>query len=316
MIVTVTPNPSLDRTFEVDRLDRGAVLRSVAVRTDPGGKGINVARALVANGHPARAVLPLGGHDGEQLRDDVAGLGIDLVAVALAAPTRTNVSVVEPDGTVTKINAPGPRVQAAEVAALRDAVAGAVTHASWVAGCGSLPPGAPDDFYAELVRVAHAAGALAAVDASGTPLEAALAADPDLVKPNAEELAAIVGAPVHTLGDVVDGAQALRRRGARTVVVSLGADGAVLVDGEGAWHATTPRIVVRSAVGAGDSLVAGLLAADGRGPETLRTGVAYGSAAARLPGTQLPGPADLDLDAVEIHDLDLDRPLTEPGGIR
>lgn len=326
MIVTLTPNPSLDRSLEVEQLHRGAVHRATSVRVDPGGKGINVALALAANGVPTRAVVPAGGHEGDHLLDTLAALDLDVVAVPTRGGVRTNISVVEPDGAVTKINAPGHPFSRVETDALVEAVVAAAAGATWVAGCGSLPPGTDDGFYADLVRRGHQAGARVAIDASGTALTDAVAAGPDLVKPNADELAEAVGRSLLTLGDVLDAAGELRDRGARTVVVSLGADGAVLATADGAWQATTRPITPRSAVGAGDSLVAGLLAAsagggtelspDGLGPEALRHGVAYGTAAALLPGTQVPGPHDLDLAGVDVRLADPDRPLREPGGTR
>jgi 1-phosphofructokinase len=141
-------------------------------------------------------------------------------------------------------------------------------------------------------------------------------AGPDLIKPNVHELAELTGRPLRMLGDVLEAAHTVRDKGVTTVVVSLGADGAILVDPDGAWHASTAPVTVRSAVGAGDAMVAGLLAADGHGPEALRRGVAFGVAAARLPGTQFPRLEDLDLDAVTVGEVIPDRELTEPGGSR
>lgn len=319
MIVTVTPNPSLDRTLEVPSLHRGEVVRVSAARTDPGGKGANVTRALSRTGHASRAVAPVGGTSGEQWVRTAREAGLEVVAVPIATPLRTNLSLTEPDGTVTKVNEAGPHLTAVEVAALADAVAAAITDATWLATCGSLPPGAPDDLHAQLVAVARATGVRVAVDGSGSALAAAVDAGPDLIKPNVHELAELIGRPLHDLADVVAAADQVRARGVTTVVASLGADGAVLVDVDGAWHATTPPITVRSAVGAGDALVAGLLAAGGVGPDALRRGVASGAAAAQLPGTQFPADGGLDLGAVEIHPLDPDRArtrLTDPGGIR
>lgn len=316
MIVTVTPNPSLDRTLEVADLDRGAVVRAQTVRVDPGGKGINVSLALVATGHASRAVMPLGGHEGEQLGEAVRATGIAVTSVPIAEPVRMNISLVEPDGTVTKVNAPGPRLTPAQAKALIMAAVDTVDGAAWIAGCGSLPPGVPDSFYAELVAEARGAGVRVAVDSSGPPLAAAAAAAPDLIKPNVHELAELSGRRLRTLGDVLAAASELREQGVGTVVVSLGADGAVLASPAGAWHATTPPVHVRSAVGAGDALVAGLLAAGGDGPDALRTGVAYAVGAARLPGTQFPRPDDLDLDAVSVDAVEAARQLSEPGGIR
>jgi 1-phosphofructokinase len=316
MIVTVTPNPSLDRTLEIAALARGSVHRATTIRVDAGGKGINVARALRANGEAVRAVVPIGGHEGDHLVDALGDLGIDVVPVPISAVVRTNISLVEPDGTVTKVNAPGPQLSAEETAALTTATIGAIDGVSWVAGCGSLPPGAPDELYARLATAAHAAGARIAIDTSGPPLVAALCAEPDLIKPNADELADLVGRALTTVGEVLAAIREVRDRGARTVVVSLGADGALLVDDDGSWHATTPPVTPRSNVGAGDSLVAGLLAGGGRGPSALLTGVAYGTAAVQLPGTSVPGPDDLDLAAVTVAEADPDRSLTEPGGTR
>jgi 1-phosphofructokinase len=312
MIVTLTPNPSVDRTIEVEVLHRGAVLRARSSRVDPGGKGVNVSRALAANGRKTRAVLPGGGWEGEQLAALLAPADVPVVVVPVAEPVRANVSVVEPDGTVTKLNELGPRLSPEEVEALTVATVGAAADAEWLACTGSLPPGAPIDFYASVVERLGAASVKVAVDSSGAPLVAALEAGPDLVKPNREELAEATGLPVATLGDVVTAAEQLRARGARTVLASLGADGAVLVEAGRATygHARVER--PRSAVGAGDAMLAGFLAGGGSGPEALTEALAWGAAAASLPGSRMPTPDDLDHAAVSLADrIDPDRPLTE-----
>jgi 1-phosphofructokinase len=201
---------------------------------------------------------------------------------------------------VTKLNEPGPTLSAAEVEAVTAATVTAAAGADWVAASGSLPPGAPVDFYARLVERLRSAGVRVAVDSSGPPLAAALAARPDLVKPNREELAEVTGRRITTLGEAVAAAEQLRRRGPRTVLASLGADGALLVDRAGAVHgeASVPR--PRSAVGAGDALLAGFLAAGGSGPAALTEALAWGAAAAGLPGSRMPEPGDLDRAAVRL----------------
>lgn len=316
MIVTLTPNPSLDRTLELDRLVRGAVLRARETRVEAGGKGVNVARALLANGHAARAVLPVGGPEGDHLVALLEGLGLVIRSVPIAAPIRTNVSLVEPNATVTKINAPGPELIDDEPDALRKSTVASLDGATWVAACGSLPPGAPVDLYAALIRDVHDEEVSVAVDTSGAPLAAAITAAPDVIKPNAEELAAVVGRELDTFGDVVTAAGELRDRGVGRVLVSLGRDGAVLVDDAGAVHAETPPLIPRSNVGAGDATLAGFLAAGGRGAEALRSAVAWGAAAVGLPGTAMPGPEDVDITAVQVRDVDRDRRLNESGGER
>lgn len=309
MIVTVTPNPSLDRTLEVDELRRGEVVRAQADRSDPGGKGVNVSRALVANGHTSCAVLPLGGADGELLASLLQSLGIEVAAVPIADGIRSNVTVVEPDGTVTKLNAPGPQLSAAEVEALLERAVAVTDGAAWVVGSGSLAPGTPDDLYGRLASSVRAVGARVAVDTSGAALERVLAAGPDVLKPNEEELSEVTGVTPETLGDVVFAANDLRAKGVGTVLVSLGSRGAVLVDDAGALHAESEVIVPRSTVGAGDALLAGFLAAGGEGREALAEGVAWGAAACVLPGTAVPGPGDLQRELVRVHPVDPEQPL-------
>jgi 1-phosphofructokinase len=312
MIVTVTPNPSVDRTIEVDALVRGAVLRARASRVDAGGKGVNVARALAMNGNKACAVLPSGGWEGQQLAALLAPEGIEVIVVPVGGAVRANVSVVEPDGTVTKLNEPGPTLTAAELKAITEAAATAAAGADWVAVSGSLPPGVPADFYARLVGPLREVGTRVAVDTSGPALAAALPASPNVVKPNREELAEVTGRAVTTLGDAVEAATEVRRRGAGAVLASFGPDGALLVEAVGAVHGEAPVAAPRGAVGAGDALLAGFLAGGGSGSEALAEALAWGAAAASLPGSQMPRPDQLDRDAVRLSPaIDAGRILTE-----
>jgi 1-phosphofructokinase len=319
VIVTLTANPSVDRTIEVDRLDRGEVVRATGGRIDPGGKGVNVARALVANGTPARAVLPVGGAEGRQLVGLLAAVpGLDVVAVPVSGAVRANVTVVEPGGTTTKLNEAGPHLSPEEVEALEDAFVHAATGAEWAVLSGSLPPGVPADLYAELTARLHAIGVQVAVDSSGAALDHAVTAGPDLLKPNREELAAVAGLPVTDLGSAIDavvrvqqlaGPRAMVPDGglaldATAVLVSLGAAGALLVEGSGtagSVHAESEPIVPRSTVGAGDAALAGFLHAGGHGPAALIEAVAWGTAATGLPGSRPPGPDDIDRRTVHVH---------------
>ena len=284
----------------------------------------------------------------------VAADGLRVRPVEIAGSARINTAVTEPDGTTTKLNEPGAGLDDDEIAAVeralieavsrRDGADGAVATGSagagsvidaeedadaaeagawadsapaahdWAILSGSLPPGAPVDWYARLVvRLRGAApGLRIAVDTSDAPLAALAAAmpaaAPDLIKPNGEELGQLAGLPAEramALEDgamrgeyepVVEAARVLVERGVATVMATLGAAGAVLVTAEGAWHAAAPKIHVLSTVGAGDSSVAGYVLADVRGgdaTERLRTAVSYGSAAAGLPGTALPTTSDL-----------------------
>ncbi|KZF05511.1 1-phosphofructokinase [Rhodococcus sp. EPR-157] len=319
MIVTLTANPSIDRTVMLDsEMVRGGVHRARGAASDPGGKGVNVARVLTASGVQAMAVLPAAEHD--PLLEALTAKGVRYCAVPTTALARTNITVSEPGGTTTKINEPGPELSRETRDALFAAIVDLGRDATWVVLSGSLPPGIPVDWYAELVTALRATPCKVAVDTSDAPL-LALAASfpasaPDLIKPNSEELAQLTGVDGGDLeraaaaGDpiaAVDASRILLARGIGAVLATLGSAGAVLVTAEGAWFATPPKIDAISTVGAGDSSLAGYILADIErcAPEDrIRRAVAYGTAATALPGTTLPTPDQAHPDSVSVRALD------------
>jgi 1-phosphofructokinase len=304
VIVTVTPNPSVDRTLAVSDLRRGAVLRCERNWHDASGKGVNVSLALLGNAHKTRAVLPAGGPDGARLLAMLQAEDLDYVSVPIRGEVRSNVSLLEPDGTVTKVNETGPTLSSDEVDALLRAALEAVNQGDWLAGCGSLSPGMSVDFYARLVDEGHRRGVRVGLDTSGLPMTKALPAHPDLVKPNAEELAEVTGMPVTSIGEAIAAARRLQDLGAGTVLASLGADGALLVEATRVIHGEAVVDKVKSAVGAGDSLFAGFLAAaGGAGEKALASGLGWAAAALRQPGTRMPTAADVSRSVVTIHDV-------------
>lgn len=290
MIVTLTPNPSIDRTMLVRKLLPGEVNRATSSRIDPGGKGVNVARALVRNGHPARAIVPLGGSSGELLASLLQEAEIPFDTVPIAGNTRTNTTIVDPAGVTTKVNEPGPDLSPEELERLVEAVD---ATSGPVVLCGSLPPGTDDSF---LTRMIARHPGRVVVDTSGAPLATAVAARPWLIKPNREELSELAGRELVTLRAVVDAARELVVGGVGVVVVSLGADGALWVDASIVHHARATVAEPRSTVGAGDCLLAGVLSAltTGFDPVTaLVRGVAWGAGAVALPGSAVPGPENI-----------------------
>ena len=314
MIVTLTPNPSIDRAVLIDALLRGEVHRARSSRIDPGGKGVNVSRALAAQGGSTTAVLPSGGPEGHLLEELLAAAGVDHAPVPVRGSVRMNISVLEPDGTTTKLNEPGPDLSPAEVEALLTATLDRAAGADWVVGCGSLPPGAPADLYAVLVSRVRERGGRVAIDSSGAPFSAAVAARPHLIKPNHEELAELVDHDLPTLGHVRDAARELVADGIEVVAVSLGGDGALLVTDGATAHARAAITAPLSTVGAGDCMLAGQLhgLSAGHDPaDALMTGVTWGAAAVTLPGSRVPTPDDLDGIRAELtREPDLDRDLT------
>lgn len=328
MIVTFTANPSLDRTVALPGpLERGEVQRAVSVSQEPGGKGVNVSRALVASGLESLAVLP--GGDSDPVLAGLRESGVPFASLSIHEPLRTNVALTEPGGVTTKINEPGPVMDPDQQEALIKLLLERSRGASWVVLAGSLPPGFPADYYATVASRLRAEGnstaPQVAVDSSGAPLAAALSSDPagdgsgkpDLLKPNAEELAELAAAAGFafpaTAGELeadpaaaAAAAAAVVSSGVGAVLATLGSKGAVLVTADGAWLATHPPVAAVSTVGAGDSALAGYLLAHGRGAapaDCLRQAVAHGAAAASLPGSTVPAVHQTTPDAVTITAL-------------
>ncbi|WP_172171093.1 1-phosphofructokinase family hexose kinase [Brevibacterium sp. CT2-23B] len=351
MILTLTANPSLDRTIEVPGpVLRGQVQRAVWAGQQPGGKGVNVSRAVAAADRDTLAVLP--GDIDDPVLTGLDAIGLAHRSVPTGTPLRSNITVTEPDGTTTKINEPGSPLSPQAQDELLDLVAEQAVGASWVVLAGSLPPGVDDDFYARAIKRIRQLDRppLIAVDTSGAPLAAALMASPDLIKPNAEELAELLNAAgllhasglrddsdprdaveslgtaeLHTIADRLESSPQLTARATstllnargprpRSILATLGAGGAVLAQPDAAWHAQHPPTDVVSTVGAGDSTLAGYLLGltGGREPDAaLARAVAYGAAAARLRGTGVPSPADTRTDAVTVTSLETSAaPLT------
>ncbi|MET9929574.1 MULTISPECIES: 1-phosphofructokinase family hexose kinase [unclassified Streptomyces] len=282
MIVTVTLNTALDLTYRVPALTPHASHRVTQVIERPGGKGLNVARVLAALGYETVATGFAGGATGAVLRDLLAATPVRDELVETAGATRRTVAVVDAaDGDTTQLNEPGPTVTPTEWEAFRARFAALLDGAEAVALCGSLPPGIHVGAYAELVRLARAAAVPVLLDTSGEPLRRGIAARPDLVKPNADELAQLTGArePRRATLDA-------RRRGAHAVVSSLGPEGLLAATPEGLWHATPPAPVKGNPTGAGDSAVAGLLSGlvDGAPwPDRLTRAVALSAATVLSP---------------------------------
>jgi 1-phosphofructokinase len=313
VILTLTPNPSIDRTVALDgELSRGQVHRVASVTSQAGGKGVNISRAAVSADIPSIAVVPAAKDDAFVL--ELLGAGIDCRPVQPAGDVRVNLTITEPDGTTTKLNSPGAAVLPLHLELMAQAVLVRASSADWSVLAGSLPAGAPTSFYAELVRRLREVGGRVAVDTSEGPLQALVDAlphsAPDLMKPNGEELASFTGGDADELESdpraTASAARQLIERGVGAVLATLGGNGAVLVTPEGAWHASPPPTTVVSTVGAGDSSLFGYLLGDIRGlpaPERLALAVAYGSAAAGLPGTTIPRPSQLRTELVGVTAL-------------
>ncbi|MFJ4081372.1 1-phosphofructokinase family hexose kinase [Streptomyces iakyrus] len=258
MILTVTLNTALDITYRVRSLRPHASHRVSEVTERPGGKGVNVARVLAALGHEVTVTGFTGGATGRVVQEKLAAVpGVVDALVPLSGATRRTVAVVdERTGDTTQLNEPGPTVTPTEWSAFQEAYESLLASASMVALCGSLPPGVPVGAYAGLIRTARSFGLPVLLDTSGEPLRRGVAARPDIIKPNADELAELTGSH-----DPLRATQDARRRGAGAVVASLGPEGLLAATREGRWRATPPTPTRGNPTGAGDAVVAGLLSA-------------------------------------------------------
>jgi len=291
MIITLTLNPAVDQTVWVPRLEVGAVNRARQAHLDPAGKGVNVSRMVHRLGWPTIAFGFLAGEVGEIVRQALSAEGVAQQFIPIAGQTRVNVTAVDDStGTATSIFCPGPAVEPDHLQQLDSVLQFWLQAGRVLVLAGSLPPGIPEDAYARYVRLAHGQGIRTILDASGEHLRLGVEARPYAIKPNIAEAEELLGRRLPDLEAVVAGARELAARGIAVVVISMGAQGAVCVEGGRAWRALPPVVKRQSTVGSGDSFVAGLAVALARseGVEAgLRLGTAAGAATAATPGTEL-----------------------------
>ncbi len=262
MFLCVSPNPAIDKRLTLPSLLRGQVNRACAVQGFPGGKAVHVAMVLQTLGAHPHWIGPCGGTSGEELKLGLSSLGIRATASATSQPTRTNLEILEADGTVTEILEPGSPLSSVEWEQFKNACSQTFAENSenkTVILSGSLPANAQPELYADLVARARTSGCKTLLDASGEPLRVALDAEPDFVKPNRDEAAEVLGAAINTISDACAAIHELLARGARSAALSLGSEGLLFCAGKAGPVLFAPVIALRprSTVGCGDSALAG-----------------------------------------------------------
>ena len=296
-IVTLTLNPAIDVACEAERVEPTHKIRTSGDTLEPGGGGINVSRVLQRLDAPTHAIFLAGGASGQLLDDLLDRAGLERTRIAIAGETRVSLTVVERStGLEFRFVPEGPQVSADELAACRAAIS-AIPFDYFVAS-GSLPRGAADDFYGEVLASVAAAGGRFVLDTSGAEFRAALARGGIfLVKPSRAELEDVAGRELRELGDLARAAADLVGRGsAEHVAVTLGEDGAMLVNRDGALYVPALPVEATSAVGAGDSFLGGMVKGVASGSsivDAFKLGVAGGTAAVLCPGTALCGTEDI-----------------------
>lgn len=298
MIITLTLNPAIDHTVVVDELAPGDTNRARETRTDIGGKGINVSRVLKELGSDSLAMGFVSGGLGRFIETTLNGMGIADDFIHTPGQTRTNITIVEKRRELTTtINEAGPITDPHYMTLLFNRLKKRLHPGDWLVIGGSVPPPLPPTVYAEIIEFAKSRGAITVLDADGEALAQGIGAKPYLVKPNRKELQRLLGRDPRKMETMLDAAERIRSVGINTVVISRGVEGSVAVGDAGEFQATPPTVQAVSAVGAGDSMVAGLVHILSRGgslEEALQLGTAAGTASALAPGTQLCGRDEVD----------------------
>ena len=314
-VLSIALNPALDHTIEVERLRQGEVNRAARMEAQVGGKGFNVASCLADFGIRTAVTGLLGSSNAAPFEALFRAKGIDDRCLRLDGSTRVNTKLVDrATGQTTDINLPGPaltpEVRLAMLGSLLACIEGAMGTVRWVVLAGSLPPDWPVDTYRLLARHVRHCGGQVVLDASGPALAAGLLAAPDLIKPNRAELAELTGHPLDDLDAVAAAARGLLAgsRGPGTVVVSMGGEGALFLDRDQALLARPPKVDLISTVGAGDAMVAGMVAARVAGlplAECARLATAFAAAKLARLGPHLPAPEAVRAIAATIRITEL-----------
>jgi 1-phosphofructokinase family hexose kinase len=288
LVVTLTINPAIDRNVTVDRLvfeDRAYILSS---NKSAGGRGINASCVLRSFGAETLAIATCGGKSGRLLQEYLTRCGFAFSLVRIRQEIRSNMTVADRQGLAVKLNEKGPVLTPAEIARLEKVVRGSLRGAKWLMLCGSLPPGVPADFYARLVRYSHKLNVPVLVDADGEALEAALEEKPTVVTPNQQEAERLLNRALITRSHFFEAVERIRGMGAQSIILSLGARGALAADTNGKIvDVAAPRVDALCPIGAGDALAAAFVWAQAEQHEfadSVRWGVAAGTASAKLPG--------------------------------
>ena len=292
MIVTVTMNPAIDKTVEVETFVHGGLNRVKHIVMDAGGKGINVSKTIKALGGDSIATGFLGGNNGNAIANMLADDEINAEFVMVGGETRINTKIAETDGKVTELNEAGPQVSEEELKTLEEQLLNYAKEGTWFVLSGSVPAGVSKTIYGDIIRKVHEKGAKVFLDADGELFTQSLAAKPDVIKPNRVELEKYIGAD-HSLTEeeLLNIGNELLEQGIGTVIISLGHEGALFLTKEQSLRCPAISIEVHSTVGAGDALVAAFTYGMDKGEDfedCAKLGIATSAGAVSTEGTKPP----------------------------
>ena len=291
MILTLTINPAIDRNVSVDKLvfeDRAYIL----ARTEmAGGRGINASRVLHGFGAKTIALLTSGGSAGERMEKSLASMHFPFEVVHVRSESRINITISDKQGLTIKLNEVGAPIDAKELKEIRLLVEARVAKAQWLMICGSIPPGVSPHFYSEIIELAKSHGVKTLVDTDGDALLHSLEAKPTIITPNQLEAERLLGRALITRTHFLEALDRIQKMGSEMVILSLGSRGAMGSSPDGIFEALPPHIDAVSPIGAGDAMAAAFawsMEKKKSFADSLRWGVAAGTAKARLPGLTFP----------------------------
>jgi 1-phosphofructokinase family hexose kinase len=291
LIITLTINPAIDRTVSVDKLvfeDRGYILSQSEAA---GGRGVNASHVIHSFGGKTLALLASGGTNGETMETLLRDLAFPFEVVRVRSETRINLTISDKQGLTVKLNEVGAPLEKHELKDIFRLVEARLSKASWLMICGSLPPGVPHRFYCEIIEMAKKHGVKTLIDTDGPALLHSLEARPTAITPNQHEAERLLGRALLTRGQFLEAADRIQRMGAESVILSLGSRGAVGMAADGSFEVVPPRIDSLCPIGAGDAMAAAFVWSMEKKKtfaESLRWGVAAGTAKASLPGMTFP----------------------------
>jgi 1-phosphofructokinase family hexose kinase len=291
LILTLTINPAIDRIVNVDKLvfeDRAYILDQTETA---GGRGINASQVIHGFGGKTRALLTSGGGAGKRMLKSLAGMGFPHETVSVAAESRINFTISDKEGLTVKLNEAGATLGAEEVQAVRKMVDVHIPDARWLMICGSLQPGVRPHFYCELIELAQSRKVKVLLDTDGAALEHSLEAGPTVISPNQHEAERLLGRALITRAQFLEALERMKAMGPEAVILSLGSRGAIGSSQEGVFEVIPPRVETLCPIGAGDALAAAFTWSMDKGKsfaESMRWGVAAGTAMASLPGIKFP----------------------------
>ena len=309
MIYTVTLNPAIDKTVVIENFRTGGVNRVATMREDAGGKGINVSKCLKKLGTVSVAAMILAGDAGSRLEKMMEGLQIPVLPLWTDGENRTNLKIIDPVRKEnTDINEPGPVVSQMLLEQCRETLENCLREGDILILSGSLPAGVDRGLYGAWVRSFRSRGVCVYLDADGEPMKKGIEAVPYMIKPNNEELAALLGKPKLTTEQMLEEGKRLLDTGSEEIVISLGGDGALFISRDGCYRAEGLQVDVKSTVGAGDSVVAAMAYAMERNlpkQDAIALAMAMGAASVMQSGSQAPDLPTVQtlIKQVNIHTL-------------